>query len=147
MRVVQLVDLLASLFLGADEAEISEYPKMLGYRWLLHVGLCGELLDRPRTSGEEAKELDPASGGQTVHRVGDEVGGFSVDGRKVDVVPLGDLRIIAKKTCATLHVLVCSSSKRMRALGGRAGEQQLPAMEDEPRSKSFSQLARADLLK
>ena len=46
MLVVELVDLRASLLLGSDEAEISEYAKLLGHRRLLHVGLGRQLLDR-----------------------------------------------------------------------------------------------------
>jgi hypothetical protein len=50
--VMELVDLPASVLLGSDEAEISEYAKLLGYRRLLHGGLGRQLLDRSRTLGE-----------------------------------------------------------------------------------------------
>lgn len=50
--VAELVDLLSSVLLGSDEAEISEYAQLLGHRWLLHAGLGRQLLDRSRTLGK-----------------------------------------------------------------------------------------------
>jgi hypothetical protein len=45
MGIVQLVDLLAAVLLGPDEAEVSKHSEVLRNCWLLHVGFGRELLD------------------------------------------------------------------------------------------------------
>ena len=45
MRIVQLVDLLAAVLLGPDEAEVPQHSEVLRHCWLFHVGFVRELLD------------------------------------------------------------------------------------------------------
>ena len=96
MGIVQFVDLLAAVLLRADEAQVSKHSEVLRHCWLLQVGFGRELLDRARPLSQPAEELDPAAGCESVHRVGDEVRRVGIDGGQVDVVPLGDLTIIAQ---------------------------------------------------
>jgi len=115
VRIGQFIDLLAALFVGSNEAKGSEHPELLGDRRLLHVGLGGELLDRPRALCETAQELNTAPGSEAVHRVGDEVRGFRIDRGQIDVVPSGDRAIIAemyarrRMSCGTV---LCASEVR-----------------------------------
>ena len=123
MGIVQFVDLLAALFLGPDETEVSKHSKVLRHRWLLHIGFGGELLDRARPLGQAAEELDPAPGGEAVHRVGYEVRRSRIDGRQIDVVPLADLAIIPEMHARRrMHCGIVTGQAKC-AQGARMGEQ------------------------
>ena len=94
--------------------------------------------------GQQAQQLDAGSGGEALHRVGDEVRGLRIDRCQINPVALADEVIFAENTCALTHASdnVLDASDVRPLAHGRATTQ----MDDQPRSKSPSQLARADLL-
>ncbi len=99
MVVIEVVDDLAALAASDDESEVAEDPELMGDGRGLHAHRGRELVDRGWAAVQRSEDVQPARGGERLHRLGDGLGEIGLElGGIVLVVALGHEMRIAERT-------------------------------------------------